>query len=174
MVGSPPRCTHKYRAHLPKKCLRAPRCCLVVLAIEVAKRWSARGHPVRATPLPLPNTVRTFPPGMPAAPHRECSDGLDFLPAAARSFSASLLSLFRFMAPATSMARPLTSSDVLVEHRLDSPPHPRSQLCCARILQCEQGPDRIFFMLLQKGVWGKKLCEYGTERLHAAGLRQLP
>ena len=41
--------------------LRAPRCRLVVLD---RGRWTLghRGRPVRATPLPLPSTVRTSPP----------------------------------------------------------------------------------------------------------------
>ena len=103
--------------------LRAPRCRLVVLAIELAGRWNAEA--VQFVRLLSRCRARSAPPQMRASSTaawvQRWSGFLAF--AAARSFAASLLSL-PLHGAANVDGSPPDLSDVLAERRLDSPPHP--------------------------------------------------
>ena len=133
--------------------LRAPQCRLVVLAIEVAGRWSAEA--VQFVRLLARCRARSAPPHLRASSTaawvQRWSGFLAF--AAARSFAAPLLSL-PLHGAANVDGSPPDLSDVLAEHRLDSPPHPSrlparecaSQVRCTPILvACSvHRPDRRF------------------------------
>eukprot|EP00439_Symbiodinium_sp_Y106_P062335 s3397_g9.t1 len=122
-VGAALRIARANKERTYPELLRAPRCRLVVLAIELAGRWSAEA--VQFVRLLSRCRARSAPPQMRASSTaawvQRWSGFLAF--AAARSFAASLLSL-PLHGAANVDGSPPDLSDVLAERRLDSPPHP--------------------------------------------------
>ena len=120
-VGAALRIARSNKERTYPELMRAPRCRLVVLALEVAGRWSAEA--VQFVRLLSRCRARSAPPHLrpssTAAWVQRWSGLLAF--AAARSFAASLLSLP--LHGTANVDGPLPDlSDVLAEHRLDSPP----------------------------------------------------